>query len=1116
MHTETQAKRLRRGVTKGLTLGTAAATAIASLMLAPAANAADVTLDNSKAPSAAHGQALALDGLGLPLLGAAGSTSEFGGQQGGLSGLDLSVLGQEIELGTITLPLLKDPNNPNSNGLLELGDASLLRGYSAASKKTSAVASSGLITDEGALNLAGAPNDELNAARVDLTALLDQLGLSGITDGIIDELSLELGAASARVEKTDEKLSSQYTVAGLEANVGAPLVGGVTDGLDGVVSALGGTLNGLVGKGGVVDGVLGSLTKVINSINILGIAKLKSTGIEAQVHGLDTLVDNVLDELIRTPLSNKDGSVNVDLQAGTVSLDLAALAMSGNGYENLNDLPANTSLLNDKTVTAITNGVTEALLGDGNANSLVNKLTAILTDHLWNSVTLNININVQASLLFGLLNVVKADVGINGSLAEFAGYDGQKLKDENIEIGADLLGIKLGALVDPIVGGLLEALVNNLAGPLLTTVTKDVIGQVQPLVSGLVSGLTTPLLQTLEPVLTQVATVTINDQPAQGDLGAGSHTTNALAVKVLPALGKNAVTLELGNASVKAADIVTSLTVSPNPVKQGGKVTVKGDGYGATENVTLKSALGADKTIKTNASGAFTAEWAVPAKQAVGSVKFTATGVTSKRTATATVKVEAAGTGANAGANSNAGASAKADANANASASASAAADGQATAAAQAAAQADASSKASAKASANAQAAAKAAANQNASTNASSKAEAAAKASAQAAANSKNDSDSAAEGTAAANSNAGAAAKAAANQNASTNASSKASANSNASASSKADANANASASAAADSKANAAAKAAAMADNSSDASAKATAKATATAQAAAQAAAKAAAKAQASTNASTKAQASAQAAAQAAAHSKADSDSAASGTAQQSATAQAAAAVAANASASSDASGTPVPPTAAKCDVTKPRAKSPFLDVATGYKFYPEIDWMHCTKLSTGWKVSGGHEYRASADMTREAMAAFIFRMQAPKNYKAPKKSLFKDVKTNHKFYREIMWMKESGISTGYADGTYRPGSKLDRDAMAAFIFRINAPRNYAPKTQSFSDVDKNTKFYKEIEWMGTEGLSKGYWTAAGPEYRPKNGLSREAMAAFLQRLVDEYWVGVIPGVKK
>ncbi|MHA3723563.1 S-layer homology domain-containing protein, partial [Leucobacter sp. HY1910] len=414
---------------------------------------------------------------------------------------------------------------------------------------------------------------------------------------------------------------------------------------------------------------------------------------------------------------------------------------------------------------------------------------------------------------------------------------------------------------------------------------------------------------------------------------------------------------------------------------------------------------------------------------------------------------------------------ADANANANASASASAAADGQATAAAQAAAQADASSKASAKASANAQAAAKAAANQNASTNASSKAEAAAKASAQAAANSKNDSDSAAEGTAAANSNAGAAAKAAANQNASTNASSKASANSNASASSKADANANASASAAADSKANAAAKAAAMADNSSDASAKATAKATATAQAAAQAAAKAAAKAQASTNASTKAQASAQAAAQAAAHSKADSDSAASGTAQQSATAQAAAAVAANASASSDASGTPVPPTAAKCDVTKPRAKSPFLDVATGYKFYPEIDWMHCTKLSTGWKVSGGHEYRASADMTREAMAAFIFRMQAPKNYKAPKKSLFKDVKTNHKFYREIMWMKESGISTGYADGTYRPGSKLDRDAMAAFIFRINAPRNYAPKTQSFSDVDKNTKFYKEIEWMGTEG---------------------------------------------
>ncbi|MHA3723275.1 choice-of-anchor G family protein [Leucobacter sp. HY1910] len=461
-------------------------------------------------------------------------------------------------------------------------------------------------------------------------------------------------------------------------------------------------------------------------------------------------------------------------------------------------------------------------------------------------------------------------------------------------------------------------------------------------------------------------------------------------------------------------------------------------------------------------------------------------------------------------ANTNASASAAASASANTSGTTNAAA----TAAAQAAAMADNSTSAQAQATTNANAAAKSAALTNASTNASNNATSSANSSAQAAAtasqNSQANSASNAKGTAQADANASASSKAAAQATASTNASSDAAASgttsgtSTANPAAQADANVNASASASADSKANAAAQAAATADAQTTASAKATANA--------QSAAKAAATQNASTNASTSSSGSSKAAAQAAAHSKADSDSNASGTASQSATANAAAAVAANASASSNASGTPTPPNPGKCDVKKPRANSPFLDVATSHKFYPEIDWMHCTKLSTGWKVTGGHEYRPSADMTREAMAAFIFRMQAPKNYKAPEKSLFKDVKTNHKFYREIMWMKESGTSTGYADGTYRPGTKLDRDAMAAFIFRMNAPTNYTPGTSKFIDVTPSTKFYREITWMGEEKLSGGYRVDAGYEYRPKNTLSREAMAAFIERLVDDYWNKVIP----
>jgi len=35
---------------------------------------------------------------------------------------------------------------------------------------------------------------------------------------------------------------------------------------------------------------------------------------------------------------------------------------------------------------------------------------------------------------------------------------------------------------------------------------------------------------------------------------------------------------------------------------------------------------------------------------------------------------------------------------------------------------------------------------------------------------------------------------------------------------------------------------------------------------------------------------------------------------------------------------------------------------------------------------------------------------------------------------------MADAGISTGYADGTFRPAAKVTRQAMAAFMYRLDA----------------------------------------------------------------------------
>lgn len=48
-----------------------------------------------------------------------------------------------------------------------------------------------------------------------------------------------------------------------------------------------------------------------------------------------------------------------------------------------------------------------------------------------------------------------------------------------------------------------------------------------------------------------------------------------------------------------------------------------------------------------------------------------------------------------------------------------------------------------------------------------------------------------------------------------------------------------------------------------------------------------------------------------------------------------------------------------------------------------------------------------------------------------------FTDVPPSHPFFDEIEWMASTGISEGYADGTYRPSDPVTRMAMSAFMQR-------------------------------------------------------------------------------
>ncbi|MHA3723408.1 hypothetical protein ACXR2T_05965 [Leucobacter sp. HY1910] len=95
----------------------------------------------------------------------------------------------------------------------------------------------------------------------------------------------------------------------------------------------------------------------------------------------------------------------------------------------------------------------------------------------------------------------------------------------------------------------------------------------------------------------------------------------------------------------------------------------------------------------------------------------------------------------------------------------------------------------------------------------------------------------------------------------------------------------------------------------------------------------------------------------------------------------------------------------------------------------------------TTGVKQKNGQvHYKAYDNVSREAMAAFMYRMAGKPAFN-PSGRPFADMKPGDKFYKESTWMESTNITTGITQPNgrvhYAPRSKVTREAMAAFIYR-------------------------------------------------------------------------------
>jgi hypothetical protein len=189
--------------------------------------------------------------------------------------------------------------------------------------------------------------------------------------------------------------------------------------------------------------------------------------------------------------------------------------------------------------------------------------------------------------------------------------------------------------------------------------------------------------------------------------------------------------------------------------------------------------------------------------------------------------------------------------------------------------------------------------------------------------------------------------------------------------------------------------------------------------------------------------------------------------------------------------------------DFDLPAAPS-FTDVAPGMQFSSEIMWMAEVGISTGWTEPGGiKSFRPLTAVNRDAMAAFMYRLAGKPDFTPPAVSPFADVATDNQFYKEITWLASKGISTGWPeDRTFRPLQPVNRDAMAAFLYRLAGKPEFTA-SPAFQDVAGSNQFFKEIGWLAAEKISTGWDEGNNAKsFRPLQAVNRDAMAAFMFRL--------------
>ena len=154
-----------------------------------------------------------------------------------------------------------------------------------------------------------------------------------------------------------------------------------------------------------------------------------------------------------------------------------------------------------------------------------------------------------------------------------------------------------------------------------------------------------------------------------------------------------------------------------------------------------------------------------------------------------------------------------------------------------------------------------------------------------------------------------------------------------------------------------------------------------------------------------------------------------------------------------------------------------------------PEAYEINLTSLYTGMNYMHLETVYDAADDPAEA-AVVVF--TGKKQYH------FTDVPEGSYYYDPVYWAADNGITTGMGENTFNPGGTLSRAQAVTFIWRYNGCPEPKSTETSFTDIKKNSYYYKAVLWATENNITTG---TSKTTFSPDDPCTRQQVVTFLWR---------------